>query len=248
MSLRGITFDLWDTLVHDDSDEEVREARGLPSKAQARRLLVWEAIKAERSLEQVSLAYDVADAAFNKVWKEHHVTWPIEERLEIVLRGLRVDIRPPGWEEVLERTRRMEVDICPKLIEGCAEALEELSGRYRLAVVSDAIVTPGRQLRELLKMHGILRFFSGFAFSDEVGHSKPHPDMFATVLEELDLNPDETVHIGDRDHNDIKGSQGYGMKAILFTATRDADRQLTTADGICDSYGDLLTKIQALAS
>ena len=35
---------------------------------------------------------------------------------------------------------------------------------------------------------------------------------------------EEMVHIGDRDHNDVKGPQKLGMKAILFTATR-AGRQ-----------------------
>ncbi len=36
MTIAAITFDFWDTLAADDSDEPKRAALGLPAKAQAR--------------------------------------------------------------------------------------------------------------------------------------------------------------------------------------------------------------------
>ena len=39
-----------------------------------------------------------------------------------------------------------------------------------------------------------------------------------------------------------------GMKAILFTATRDVDAATTSADAICNSYASLLETIQSLNS
>ena len=36
MAIRGITFDFWDTIVRDDTDEPKRSAAGLASKAEAR--------------------------------------------------------------------------------------------------------------------------------------------------------------------------------------------------------------------
>ncbi len=247
MSIRGITFDLWDTLVHDDSDEHHRAAKGLRSKRDERRHLVWEALSADEpiALEAVSLAYDTADAAFNKVWKEHHITWPIAERLAIIIQGLGRS-QPRSWDSLVQATSVMEVEMPPDIITDCRETLATLSKNYQLAIVSDAIVTPGRELRRLLANHQIADHFSAFAFSDEVGHSKPHPDMFTTVLSELNLAPEEVVHIGDRDHNDIKGAQAMGMKAILFTATRDVDAAITSADAICNSYAELTETIQRL--
>ena len=35
--IRAVTFDLWDTIVIDDSDEATREAMGLLTKGEARR-------------------------------------------------------------------------------------------------------------------------------------------------------------------------------------------------------------------
>ncbi len=249
MSIRGITFDLWDTLVHDDSDERHRAAKGLRSKRDERRHLVWEALNADAPIElgAVVLAYDAIDAAFNKVWKEHHITWPIAERLEVIVRGLDRP-RPKAWEALVHATSIMEVEMPPDIIENCLKTLQVLSKDYQLAIVSDAIVTPGLELRRLLGNHQIVEYFSAFAFSDEVGHSKPHPDLFTTVLDEMTLSPNEVVHIGDRDHNDIKGAQAMGMKAILFTATRDVDAATTSADAICNSYASLLETIQSLNS
>jgi hypothetical protein len=38
------------------------------------------------------------------------------------------------------------------------------------------------------------------------------------------------------------------MKAILFTATRPADRDNTTADAICDRHADLPAIVDRLAA
>ena len=54
------------------------------------------------------------------------------------------------------------------------------------------------------------------------------------------------VHIGDRDHNDVKGPQALGMKAVLFTASRDSDKDKTSADAICASYRDLPATVDRL--
>ena len=55
-------------------------------------------------------------------------------------------------------------------------------------------------------------------------------------------------HIGDRDHNDIKGPQALGMKAVLFVATRAHDKDRTSADAICASHAELPAVIDGLAA
>ena len=72
--------------------------------------------------------------------------------------------------------------------------------------------------------------------------------MFDSAASQLGVQVEEMLHIGDRDHNDIKGPHALGMKAILFTATRDADKGHTTADAIVDRYADLPAAIDRLAA
>ncbi len=247
--IKAVTFDLWDTIVYDDTDEPKRKAQGLRSKRDERRHLMWEALNRHRpiALERVVLAYDTADAGFNLVWKENHINWTLEQRLRVVLAGLGRDLPADDLQRLVEETGRMEVDISPDPIEGIGEALAELSSRYKLSVVSDSIVTPGTGLRAILEKHGLKQYFSGFAFSDEVGHSKPHRSMFDAAAAQMDVRVEEIVHIGDRDHNDIKGPQALGAKAVLFIASRDVDKDRTSADAICERHRDLPAIIDRLA-
>ena len=250
MAIKAITFDLWDTIVDDDSDEPKRAERGLRSKHDERRYLLWRAVAdgGAVSPEDVSLAYDTADAAFNLVWRELHISWTVEQRLRVVLAGLGRKLGAAAFTRLIEETGQMEVAIPPDPIPGIGEALQALALNYKLAVVSDAIVTPGAGLRGILRGHGLEEYFSAFAFSDEVGHAKPHRAMFDAACIQLGVSCDEIIHIGDRDHNDIKGAQAVGGKAILFTGSRDGDRASTTADAICDSHLDLSAVVDRLAA
>ncbi|GMQ89770.1 MAG: hypothetical protein BMS9Abin10_0104 [Gammaproteobacteria bacterium] len=239
--IKAISFDLWDTVIQDDSDEPKRAAQGLRSKKQERRHLVWDALNRMQpiSYETVAMAYDVTESAFNHVWRHQHITWTVGDRLRVLLAGIGRTLPDEDLAAIVKAHEEMEIIVAPDPVEGAADALAELSKHYKLCVVSDAIVSPGRCLRQWLDMTGLKRYFSGFAFSDEVGHSKPHRDMFATAAREVGVEITDMTHVGDRDHNDIKGPQSLGMKAILFTATRPDDKEATTADAICERYQDL---------
>ena len=250
MAITAVTFDLWDTLIDDESDEPKRAARGLRGKYDERRQLVWEALNAVEPIERdsVELAYRTADAAFSTVWHDQHVTWEIAERLRVVLKGLGRTLPDDVFAGVVREHEEMEVTIPPDPIAGARAALADLAGRYKLCIVSDTIVSPGRCLRDLLEGHGLKRYFSGFAFSDEVGHSKPDRAMFDSAAGQMGCEFPDMVHIGDRDHNDVKGPQALGMKAVLFIAKRAHDKDATSADAVCASHGELPAAIDRLAA
>ena len=247
--IKAITFDLWDTVIHDDSDEPKRRAQGLASKRESRRALVFEALNRREPIEldTVTRAYDVAEAAFSHVWHEQYVTWTVHERLRVLIKGLNRSLPDDQFERLVRAHEQMEVDVCPDPVDGICEAVAELAQRYPLAVVSDAIVSPGRCLRKILENYGIAHHFRGFAFSDEVGFSKPHRNMFASAAQQLGVEVSSLVHIGDRDHNDVKGPHALGMKAVLFAVTRPADKDTTTADAVCESAAELPAIIDRLA-
>ena len=247
--IHAVSFDLWDTIIHDDSDEPKRAVAGLPPKREVRRALVRDALAAHDPVaaEVADAAYDAADTAFTKVWHEQHVTWTVADRLSVVLGGLGRELPGEVLADVVARIEVMELDVMPDPVPGIADAIEALAARHPLAVVSDAIHSPGRCLREWLERHRLLHHFGAFAFSDEVGRSKPHPDMFMRAAAGLGVEVGEMLHIGDREHNDVRGPHALGMKAILFTATRDRDRAGTTADAVCERAADLPAVVERLA-
>lgn len=240
-TIKAITFDLWDTIIRDDSDEPKRKAAGRPEKKEERRELVHRYCSAhgQVSRELVNRVYDTADAAFNKVWKEHHVTWTVRERLEIVLRGLDRTLPDMELAELVRLHEEMELEFRPDVVPGAPEALKQLHDRYRLGVISDAIFTPGRALRMILSDTGLLGFFDEFFFSDEIGRSKPDPLAFRHAIEAFGIRPAELVHIGDREHNDIDGPHRAGARAILCTAAIDRGSAGTKAEAVFGDYRDL---------
>ncbi len=248
--IKAVSFDLWDTMIADDTDEPKRRARGLPSKRDERRHLVHRALGRHGAiaLDEVAAAYDAADAAFDAEWRERHVTWTVRERLGVLLGRLGRELPDDELDRLVARHETMEIDVPPDPVPGTGAALAALAGRYKLAVVSDALVTPGRVLRELLAHHGLERHFAAFAFSDEVGCAKPDARMFRAAADELGVEVGEMVHVGDREHNDVRGAQALGMKAVLFTRARNTDEAATGADAVCRSHADLPATIDRLAA
>jgi len=247
--VRVVTFDLWDTVFVDDSDEPKRLEQGLPLKPVERRELVHRFLSRHAPIERavVDCAYDTADSAFRHVWRHQHVTWPVEVRLRIVLAGLKRELPEEELRELVCLHEEMELRVRPDLVPGVALALEALSRRFTLAVVSDAIFTPGRALRELLAGYGLRGYFPAFVFSDEVGCSKPAPGMFRRAAELTGCSLEEIVHVGDREHNDIAGAKDAGCRAVLFTGVVDRDSGSTRADAVCREFSQLPGIIDALA-
>ncbi len=248
--IRAVSFDLWDTVFIDDSDEPKRQSLGLPPKSVARRQLVHDFLTRHAAIDRalVDCAYDTADAAFRQVWRHQHVTWPVSVRLQVVLAGLKRDLPTAEFEELVRLHEQMELDPRPDLAAGIAEALGTLAARYTLVVVSDAIFTPGRVLRELLADYGLDGLFSAFVFSDELGCSKPAPAMFQRAAELAGCRLEEMVHIGDREHNDVEGAKNAGCRAILTTAVVDRGGGETLADAVCRDYTELPAIIESLNS
>ncbi len=240
-AVRAITFDLWDTVLVDDSDEPKRTAQGLASKRAQRRNLVRQFLARHKPIapEQVDLAYDTVDAAFRQVWYGQNVTWTVRQRLDVLLEGLGRSLPEPDMAELVRLHEDMELTVRPDLAVGAAEALQDLHGKYKMGVISDAIFSPGRALRRLLAHYDLLKFFDAFVFSDEIGCAKPDVRIFEAAAGHLGVKPGEIVHIGDRELKDIAGPHAVGARAVLCTVVRDRRSENTKADAVCSNFSEL---------
>lgn len=248
--IKAITFDLWDTVFIDDTDEPKRKAAGRPTKAVERRELVKQFVNKHQPVSQeiVNAAYNAQDAAFRKAWHDQHITWSVQERLEIVLKGLNVTLPEDEMAELVRIHEEMELEFRPNFVPGVHEAIKTLSEKYKLGVISDAIFSPGRSLKILLEDEGLLQYFSTFVFSDEVGCSKPAECVFIAAKSGLGVEFNEIVHIGDREHNDILGPEKMGMKSILCLAALDRGSDRNRADAFFKDYSELPNLIENLGN
>lgn len=246
--IRAVTFDFWDTLVADDSDEPRRAALGLPTKAQARlQLLVDEITDTYPKItpEEISRGFALANEHFRQAWKNEYRTPSVASRLQEVYNFLQIPVTP-GFEQVVRHVEEMEVMIPPLFVPGVNDVLARLAERYTLGIISDTIHTSGRGIRTLLERQGILQYFKVFLFSDEVGASKPAPVVFQRAAADFGVPLTEIVHVGDRESNDVNGPLAMRMKCVLFAGVLDRGSANTHASAICREFAQLPDVIQEL--
>lgn len=254
--IAAITFDFWDTIAVDDSDEPKRAALGLPTKAEARTQLFVEKIVARYphiDPAQAAAAYAAANTQFRDHWHNGHHTPSVTARLHDAYAHL--GLRPgPGEyarlvrevDELVREIETMEIRIPPDFAEGIHNTLGILAEEYKLGIISDTIHTQGRGLRHLLQRQGLLQYFSYFIFSDEIGAAKPSPQVFRQAALGLGLPPQSIVHVGDRESNDVAGPLAVDMSAVLYTGIVDRGSAATRAQAVCRHFRDLPNIIRRL--
>lgn len=179
--------------------------------------------------------------------REHHATWISEhrtltaaERVGKILTRLEACMAEDAMAELVRAYEEGILERPPVLIEGAREAVERLSRRFRLGIISDVGFSPGRVLRRVLEQNGLLGYFDSLIFSDEAGHSKPHIEVFKQAAARLDASPREIVHVGDLEHTDIVGAKRAGCAAVRFAGvTRMKEGEETAADFVIHDMKDL---------
>jgi putative hydrolase of the HAD superfamily len=247
--IAAVTFDFWDTLAADDSDEPKRAALGLlPKPAERARLFARHITERypHISAAAAAAAYDAANRQFREEWHNSHRTPGVATRLYYAYEHLGLKPKPGHYARIMREIdmlvleiETMEVRIAPEFVPGVHYTLQVLAQEYKLGIVSDTIHTHGRGLRHLLASAGLLPYFSYLVFSDEVGASKPAAAVFRQAAIGLDVAPNQIVHVGDRESNDVVGPRRVGMKAVLFTGLVDRGSQQTQANAVCQNFVDL---------
>ncbi len=82
---------------------------------------------------------------------------------------------------------------------------------YKLGIVSN-----GRSVKQWEKIIrlGLQHFFNVVVISEEAGSEKPDPRIFQRALNELQIEPEESVYVGDHLKIDIAGANRAGMISV----------------------------------
>jgi len=86
----------------------------------------------------------------------------------------------------------------------------------KITVVGNVVFWPGNLNKVLLEKAGLARFIDEQFYADEVGVSKPKPEIFAKMLSRFNVEPCEAVHVGDSLFEDLAGAVLAQMKAVLI--------------------------------
>lgn len=98
-----------------------------------------------------------------------------------------------------------------ELFPGVREMLEELSKKYHLAIVANAITTVSILALEKLDL---AKYFDYIILSRDLGVRKPDPEIFIYALRSMWIKAGETVHVGDSLMDDVQGAKDAGMHTV----------------------------------
>jgi putative hydrolase of the HAD superfamily len=225
-------FDLDDTLVADvaTARESLRRAAALlPDQDPARveEVVFGTARRLWRAGPYVGLGQELGIASWEALWATFEGGHGVVDGLKEWARRY----RPEVWETALAELGVED----PELSRALADAyIEAQRGGHRLLAGAGEVVRSLRATAKVglltngppdiqrckLETAGLDQSFDAVVISGEVGLGKPHPAVFAYVLEQLGAPASTAVMVGDNWRRDVLGALGAGMGAVWVAGGR----------------------------
>jgi putative hydrolase of the HAD superfamily len=118
------------------------------------------------------------------------------------------------------------------------EVLEQLSRDYRLGALTNGNADVYRT--------DAGEYFDFAFLAEEIGASKPAPDMFHAALETTGVQPKEVVHVGDSPEHDVLGARQIGMRTIWVNLNNDIWQHNDRPDETIRHIGELPAAIERI--
>jgi HAD superfamily hydrolase (TIGR01509 family) len=236
MSLKALTLDLWLTLIWDSKElEDYRKLRRLVNfyrfvnKTRRNR-----GIKAGTSFKfsDVRLAIETLRTKSKEYYARGEDPHP-KERGRMLFDMLKINVEDKDREKVFESAGKVLSNsgymrkfpyVNPEA-KPTLKAFREAYPELRIALISNA-ARSAETYRRTLNALGIGKYFDHFVISCEVGYLKPRKEIFRHALKLLDVEPQETLHVGDLFRADVIGAVSCGMNACLYSGLWNKYTQL----------------------
>ena len=214
MTIKGILFDLYGTLVDIETDESKDEIyrtlahyltyQGVYLHRDEVRERYYQIMRQQREASGEEYAEIDVEAIWNELLMQEGIRFaPIRGQLAKVL------------AQVYRAVSRNRLQLYP----GVNEVLNTLRASYPLALVTDAqscYVIP--EVRAV----GLGGYFEPVIISSHYGYRKPDSRLFTKALDKMGLTPAEVVCIGNDMFRDIHGAALLGIKTIFIDSNQGA--------------------------
>lgn len=238
MTLKGILFDLYGTLIDIETDESMEEIyRGIAH------YLTYHGIYRHRwevrdryyrimDLQKESSGEKYPEIDVEAIWS----AFLGEEGME--------PLAGRGLATVLAQVYRAISRKRLKLYPGVKRVLDELRPVYRMAIVSDA--QPCYALPEM-KAVGLDGYFDPVIISARYGFRKPDPRLMQKALVRLKLAPAEVIFVGNDMYRDVYGAGRLGIRSIFIDSNQGAKfHEQVTPDYVATRFEDVPDGVKAL--
>jgi putative hydrolase of the HAD superfamily len=187
---RAVIFDLWATLVP------------------------WDQEQANRFYDSMADAVGVEPERFREAWltgRKSREIGPIADHLRELFDGLGA---APDLEEILAMRRewtKRSLQPRPDAI-STLETLRERGHRLGLITVCS------EEVPNVWEETPFATLFDATVFSCSEGIAKPDPRIYEIACERLDVEPKDSLFVGDGANDELPGAERVGMAAVQLRA------------------------------
>jgi HAD superfamily hydrolase (TIGR01509 family) len=114
-----------------------------------------------------------------------------------------------------------------KLYPDSITTLQRLNKNYDLVLIAN---TDNFSVDGVLDKFDLARYFKFIFLSYKEGYIKTDPEMYARILEKVEVPAEDCVAVGDSLHSDVAAAQQVGVDAILVDrrGQREFEQKITT--------------------
>ena len=91
---------------------------------------------------------------------------------------------------------------------------------------------------KIIKEFSLSSYFETAISGEEITHGKPHPEIFLTAADHMDVEPKECLVFEDAT-NGVEAAKAAGMKCIGLDNPNSGEQDLSEADWVIDTFEDL---------
>ena len=229
MALRAVVFDLFDTLVDlrfEDLERIEHDGKWFPASVTALHAAVAE--HREVGFAAFLQALHGVDRVLREIQVEEGRETSTRLRFAQLLECLELSV--PGLPDRLTAVHMSAIEAVVAVPEHHGPLLIELGRSLRIGLCSN--FTHAETALDIVDAAGFREHFDAIAISETVGWRKPRKEIFQAVLDELEVAPDEVLHVGDSLRADIAGAAPLGMRTAWITRrVRDPEARLREHEG-----------------
>lgn len=224
---RAVLFDFFDTLARVD----------IPHVLAAR----------ERSAHAAGIEVE----RFQALWRENSharvlgTCGSLEDQIAAMLRSLDTEPSDALVLQLADADRAAWI----AAVRPYADAVRTLVALRRRGLALGLVSNCSCQVGDVLRAHGLDRYFDAVALSFELGAAKPDPPIYLAACEQLGVAPKEAVFVADGWGGELDAARSLGMLAVLVQHDdqNQRERTITSYDARIGSLAELPNVIAARA-
>jgi putative hydrolase of the HAD superfamily len=227
--IRAVVFDLFDTLVDlRYEDLPLQEHEGRRVSPTTRELHAALAQRAEADFDAFATALLAVDRELRDARYAEGRELPTEERFAALVARLGLD--DDELPAILTAVHMGMLRSTVAVPEHHTDLLASLRRRVRLGLCSN--FSHSETAFGILEEAGLHGYLDAVVVSDAVGFRKPRGEIFEAVLRELDVAPEEMLHVGDNLRDDVAGARALGIRTAWVTRrVEDPEQRLKDYEG-----------------